>query len=167
MKANWGDLLHLISLGIFDLEDRGGHEGGQMPHYLFHMRRVGAYCTLKGTEETRLCFGLHITSIYGEDDVVIVPWQREILGKIYSLCSRWCHVRHQCLIMLLLHHTQWKGNVDWRHHEMDQEKPKRKHYFYLISCKEESRKSWGVSSIAVFHILPRKLQLTCFLSVIP
>ena len=37
----------------------------------------------------------------------------------------------------------------------------------LVVKKRVCRKNWGVSSIAVFHILPRKLQLTCFLSVIP
>lgn len=49
-----------------------------MPHYLFHMRLVGAYCTLKGTEETRFGFGLLILLIYIDiyekciiDDVVI------------------------------------------------------------------------------------------------
>ena len=44
------------------------------------------------------------------------------------------------------------------HHEMEPEKPQRKHFCYLISCKEEEALVLVV--LQYFILLPRKLQLT-------
>ena len=63
-----------------------------MPHYLFHMRLVGAYCTLKGTEETRFGFGLLILliciSIYTKNVLqMMLLYLEQQQGKISWSCQ--------------------------------------------------------------------------------
>ena len=47
------------------------------------------------------------------------------------------------------------------HHEMDPEKPQRKHF--LVSCKEEE--ALVLVALQYFILLPRKLQLTLLLGL--